>query len=256
MVITFSGSMEFKDYFSAQSNTYSKSRPNYPDELFQFLSSIVHEHNLVWDCATGNGQAAVSLAKYFKKVIATDASEQQIKNAIPNERVIYYVALADNSGIETGTVDLVTIASALHWMDFDKFYQEVNRVLKPGGIFAAWAYYKSHIDKAIDPFVKYLSKDILGEYWPPERTYVTNYYNTLPFPFKAIETPSFKISLTANIDFLIGYFYSWSSTQQYIKMKGKDPVDLIRKELENAWGDLSETREITWDIILKIRRKE
>jgi ubiquinone/menaquinone biosynthesis C-methylase UbiE len=248
--------MEFKDYFSAQSEVYVKSRPHYPDELFKFLASLVPVHNLAWDCATGNGQAAIALANYFNKVIATDGSEQQIKNAVPHEKVKYAVALADNSGIESGTVDLVTIASALHWMDFELFYKEVNRVLKPGGVFAGWAYYKSYIDEAIDPLVKYLVKDILGEYWPPERAYITKYYNTIPFPFKKIEIPSFETSVIANFDFLIGYFQSWSSTQQYIKINQKDPVDLIRKDLENAWGNLSSTKKITWDIILKVGRKE
>ncbi len=248
--------MEFKDYFSAQSEVYVKSRPHYPDELFQFLTSLVPMHILAWDCATGNGQAATALANYFSSVIATDGSEQQIKNAAPNEKVKYAVALADNSGIEPGTVDLVTIASALHWMDFDMFYKEVNRVLKPGGVFAAWAYYKSRIDETIDPLFKHLVKDILGEYWPPERAYITNYYNTIPFPFKRIDAPSFKTSVTANFDFLIGYIHSWSSTQQYIKINHKDPIDLIRKDLENAWGDLTATKKITWDIILKVGRKE
>jgi hypothetical protein len=129
-------------------------------------------------------------------------------------------------------------------------------VLKPGGVFAAWAYYKSRIDDAIDPMIKYLSKDILHDYWPPERAYVTNYYKTIPFPFKIIEAPGFKISLQATFDFLVGYFYSWSSTQKYMKETGKDPVEPMRKQLEDAWGDVSQTKEMTWDIILKVGRKE
>jgi ubiquinone/menaquinone biosynthesis C-methylase UbiE len=175
---------------------------------------------------------------------------------VQHERVVYAIASADSSGIEPGTVDLVTIASALHWMDFDAFYKEVNRVLKPGGLFSAWAYYKSHIDAAVDPIVKYLAKDILGNYWPPERAYVTSYYNTIPFPFKTIAAPLFKTSVQATIDFLSGYFHSWSSTQQYIKITGKDPVELIKKDLAIAWGDISKTKEISWDLILKVGRKE
>lgn len=247
--------MEFKDYFSTQSDVYAKLRPNYPDELFQFLASLVPVHDLCWDCATGNGQAAVSLAMYFKKVIATDASEHQIKNVMPHERVEYSVGMADNSGIETGTVDLVTIASALHWMDFDKFYKEVNRVLKPGGVFAAWAYYHNYVDDAIDLIIRNLSKEVLYAYWPPERKYVTEHYNTVPFPFKIIETPPFKITKRVNINFLLGYFYSWSSTQKYIKQTGKDPVDALKSDLEIAWGDLTKTKEITWDVFLKAGHK-
>jgi SAM-dependent methyltransferase len=244
--------MEFKDHFSTQSDIYIKSRPNYPDELFKFLASVSPAHNLAWDCATGNGQAALSLTNYFKRVIATDASEQQIKNAVPHEKVQYSVALADNSGIETGTVDLVTIASALHWMDFDSFYAEVNRVLKPRGVFAAWAYYDSHINTTIDTLVNYLHRDILGGYWPPERAHVENHYRDIPFPFKVIETPPFKISMPATLDFLFGYLHSWSSTQNYIKTNGKDPVDLIKKQVEEAWGDISETKEISWELVLKV----
>lgn len=248
--------MEFKDYFSTQSEVYAKSRPHYPDELFKFLASLVPVHDLAWDCATGNGQAAIVLADYFNKVIATDGSEQQIKNAVRHEKINYAVALADNSGIESGTADLVTIASALHWMDFDIFYKEVNRVLKPGGVFAGWAYIDSHINETIDLIVHYLSKDLLGSYWPPERAYVNNYYRDIPLPFKPIVTPEFKISVMATFDFLVGYLNSWSSTQRYIKTNGKNPVELVRAQLELAWGDLSKTKEMTWVLALKVGRKE
>ncbi|HTA27565.1 MAG TPA: class I SAM-dependent methyltransferase [Bacteroidia bacterium] len=248
--------MEFKDYFSAQSATYAKSRPHYPDELFQYLVSLCPVTGLAWDCATGNGQAAVSLAKYFKKVIATDGSEQQIKNAVPNEKVHYSITLADNSGIETGTADLVTIAAALHWMDFDKFYAEVNRVLKPEGIFAAWTYYDCHIDDVIDKIVYRLSREILFDYWPAESAYVRAGYKDIPFPFKTVEAPLFKTSVNADIDFLFGYLRSWSSSQRYIQATGNDPVELVKKELETAWGDQNKTRILEWPIALKIGRKE
>jgi ubiquinone/menaquinone biosynthesis C-methylase UbiE len=248
--------MEFKDYFSTQSEIYLRSRPTYPDELFKFLTSLAPATDLVWDCATGNGQAAVSLSNYFKKVIATDASEQQIKNVIQHERVNYSVALAENSGIKSNTVDLVTIASALHWMDFNMFYKEVSRVLKPRGVFAAWACVDYYIDDTINPIAMHLSHEILADYWPPEANYIDNHYRDIPFPFKAIETPEFKTSVIGNLEFVIGNMYSWSGTQRYIKANGKDPVELVKKQLESAWGDASKTREIKWDIVLKAGRKE
>jgi ubiquinone/menaquinone biosynthesis C-methylase UbiE len=256
-IIIHSPFMEFKDYFSTQAEVYIKSRPSYPDELFKFLVTLSPTQNVAWDCATGNGQAAVSLANYFKKVIATDASQQQINNAVPHENVDYSVALGDNSDIETSTVDLVTIATALHWMNFDTFYKEVDRVLKPGGIFAAWLYCDSHVDETIDKIVKSFSKEVLGKYWPPESTkYVFSYYRNIPFPYKLIKTPTFKTSVIANLDFLIGNLYSWSATQKYIKATGNDPVELIKKDLEKAWGDVTKPKKIKWKMVLKVGRKE
>ena len=129
--------MEFKDHFSKQSRLYSESRPRYPKELFEYLKTLAPSLELVWDCATGNGQAAVSLAEHFEKVIATDASPQQIDNVIEKENVEYLVAPAEEIYLEDETVDMVTVATALHWFDHSRFFPEVKRVLKPGGVLAA-----------------------------------------------------------------------------------------------------------------------
>ena len=89
---------------------YARFRPHYPPELFQYLASIVPETELAWDCATGNGQAAIELAKLFDQVIATDASGQQIANAEQHPRIEYRVAPAENSELDTSSIDLITVA--------------------------------------------------------------------------------------------------------------------------------------------------
>ena len=105
--------MKFKDHFSGQAVEYAKFRPRYPDKLFEYLASISPRHELAWDCATGNGQAAVGLARHFDSVIATDSSAQQIKSAQPNDRISYRVAPAEASGIDSASVDLILVAQAL-----------------------------------------------------------------------------------------------------------------------------------------------
>jgi len=69
--------MTFKDHFSKQAEVYAKARPTYPDELFEYLAGLAPAKKLCWDCATGNGQAALPLSRYFNKVAATDGSQQQ-----------------------------------------------------------------------------------------------------------------------------------------------------------------------------------
>src|SRR5947199_10119649 len=92
--------MSFKDHFSRQAADYAIFRPGYPRELFDYLGSIAPGRHLAWDCGTGNGQAAVGLASGFDRVIATDASENQIANEEQDVCGEYHVALAENNGIE------------------------------------------------------------------------------------------------------------------------------------------------------------
>ena len=59
--------MSFKDHFSKQAADYAKFRPSYPREMFEYLGTITATRQLAWDCATGNGQAAVELATAFDR---------------------------------------------------------------------------------------------------------------------------------------------------------------------------------------------
>jgi ubiquinone/menaquinone biosynthesis C-methylase UbiE len=183
--------MSFKDHFSAQAADYAKFRPGYPRELFNYLASIAPGRQLAWECGTGNGQAAVALASVFDRVIATDASEKQITNAEPHERVEYRVAPAEDSGIESETLDLIMVAQALHWFDLERFYAEARRVLKVNGVLAASAYNLLHIEPTVDEIVNRYYYEVVGPFWPPERKLIEQFAN-LPFPFHKIDPPNSK----------------------------------------------------------------
>src|ERR1700743_698682 len=109
--------MSFKDHFSRLAAQYAEYRPSYPASLFDYLVSICGARHAVGDCACGTGQATIALADRFDVVIATDASQQQVSAAKPLPNVTYRVAPAERSGIETGSLDLVAVAQALHWFD-------------------------------------------------------------------------------------------------------------------------------------------
>jgi SAM-dependent methyltransferase len=243
--------MRFKDHFSKQAADYAKFRPRYPHALFEYLSSVAPDRALAWDCATGNGQAAVELAEVFDRVIATDASEKQISKAQPHERVEYRVAPAESSGIESQTVDLIMVAQALHWFDLDRFYAEARRVLKPDGILAASAYNLLHIDPSIDEVVNGYYYEVVGPFWPPERKLVEQFAD-LPFPFHEIDPPKFEMTAHWNLDHLLGYLRTWSSTQRFIEARGSGPLEQITDELRSVWGDPHETRKVTWPLVLRI----
>jgi SAM-dependent methyltransferase len=243
----------FKDNFSKQSDLYVKYRPLYPTELYSFLASLSAEHQLAWDCGTGNGQAAIGLADFYDRVFATDPSAQQISNAFANEKVTYAIEKAEQTSLASNSVDLLTIANALHWFDFDIFYKEAKRVLKKNGIIAAWAYGTPEISAEIDPVVKHFHDHTLGEYWLAENRLVEARYTTIPFPFPEIPAPEFIYEKRATLDEVIGGFNTWSATQRFINTNGFNPTEKLREELKALWPDNSE-KTLTWKLILKVGR--
>jgi hypothetical protein len=243
----------FKDHFSRQAAEYAKFRPQYPKELFRYLTTIAPGKQLVWDCGTGNGQAAVALAEVFERVIATDASEKQIGNAEAHARVDYRVAPAENSGIESHTVDLITVAQALHWFELETFATEARRVLKSRGVVAAWAYKLAQIEPAIDAAVNHYYSDVVGGYWPPERGLVEK-FEELAFPFLGIAAPPFEMTAEWNAEHLIGYLRTWSATQRFIAANQRDPLKDVDEDLRAAWGDVDRRRRVVWPLTVRVAR--
>ena len=248
--------MSFKDHFSRLAAQYSAYRPSYPAALFDYLAQSCRERQAVWDCACGNGQATLALAERFNSVIATDASPQQVAAATPRANITYRVARAEESGIESGSLDLVTVAQALHWFDLDSFYSEVQRVLKPSGVLAVWTYGIVHVEgAAIDALLRDFDHDTLGSYWPPERRFVEQGYRGLAFPFTEISPPSFNMEEQWDRSRLLGDLRTWSATARYVEDKGFDPVSDLEERLASLWADAQNVRKVTWPLALRVGRK-
>lgn len=224
-----------KDNFSVQSNQYIKFRPTYPNELYSFLLAIVETKHTAWDCGTGNGQIAIGLSKYFNKVYATDISEKQIKNAIRRGNIFYKIECAEKTAFPENTFDLITVAQAIHWFNFNDFYNEVKRTIKPNGIIAVIGYGLIETDKDTNEIISNFYKTILGPFWDKERKYIDENYQSIPFPFNEIESPILYNTFGWTFEQLIGYFETWSAVQHYIKTKKENPISLIKKDLKEAW---------------------
>lgn len=245
--------MTFKDHFSALSADYATYRPSYPAVLFEYLAGLAGAEARVWDCACGSGQASVVLAERFGEVYATDASAEQIAAAIPHHKVSYSVASAEYSGLPDRSVDMVTVAQALHWFDLPRFYMEVRRVLKPGGIIAVWSYGIHHVDDpAVDAVMQDFYRNTIGPYWPPERKLVEEGYRTLDFPFVELPVPPMAMEAAWTLQQLSGYLRSWSAVGRYVKEKGHDPVTAFAAKIAPLWH--VGTRRISWPLTVRVGR--
>ncbi len=243
-------SHRFADHFSRGSSDYAAFRPRYPAALFAWLAATSPGRELAWDCATGSGQAAIGLARHFARVVATDASEAQIQEAEPSGAIEYRVAPADASGLPAGTMDLVTVAQALHWLPLDGFYAEARRVLRSGGLLAAWGYSLPVVSPGVDRAVRTLHTDVVGPCWPPGREMVEARYAPLPFPFPEIDIPSFAIEQQMTRGAFEGYLRTWSAVRRFADSHHMDPLAMVLPDIHAAWSP-DEVCAVRWPLFVR-----
>ena len=237
--------------FSQQAKQYVTHRPTYPESLIQYLVSLVNDRQSVWDCATGNGQMASLLAPYFEEIQATDISEEQLRNARPHDKIIYSVAEAEKTFFKSNYFDLITVAQAVHWFDFGKFYTEVNRLARPDAIIALIGYGQLQVNTEINKVIEAFYWDMFGRYFTGNRQFVEKRYETVPFPYREIQTPEFSIDLIWSLHDLHGYLRTWSPVVKYMTEYRKDPTISVVKRLRKLWGD---QQQVSFPVFLRVGR--
>lgn len=241
-----------KDNFSTHSDRYARYRPQYSKDVVEFIVSQVSNRDKVWDVGTGNGQLADKLADYFREVYATDISENQLANSVRKSNIFYSKQPAEITSFESNQFDVVTIAQAIHWFDLPKFFGEVKRTLKAGGLIAAMGYQLCQIDGMDDLLHEFYSKKV-GPYWDPERKMIEQEYQNISFPFDDLGTHRFQLLNLWTVEDLMGYLATWSATRHYEKVNGSNPVSEFSERIHAHWGDTKEKRVVT-PVFIKMGR--
>ena len=247
-------SRPFRDHFSDVAAAYAAHRPSYPPALVAILARLAPASGLAWDAGCGSGQLSVLLAGRFDRVVATDASPEQLARAALHPKVEYRCARAEASGLPERVVDLATAAQAAHWFDLPAYYAEARRVTRPGGIVALISYGVVTVDADLDAVIRRFYRDVLGSYWPPERRHVDDGYRSLPFPFQELDAPAFEIRLDWRLEDLVGYVGTWSAVWALEEAQGPGPFATFRRELEAAWRPATAARSVRWPLALRVGR--
>ncbi|KAF8019148.1 hypothetical protein BT93_H3894 [Corymbia citriodora subsp. variegata] len=245
--------------FDKQAEIYTDARPTYPREWYQKLAALTPRHALAWDVGTGNGQAALGVAEHYQQVIATDVSESQLNYAIPHPRVRYIhtpPSISDDELLAMiggeNSVDLISVAQAIHWFDLPKFYSLVSRVIRrPGGMIAVWGYQAIQVSPSFDPILKKFL-DATLPYWNPNVRYVFDQYKTLPFPFESVglgsEGNPVALDIPKEVSFegILGILRSWSAVTT-AKDRGVELLsEGVVREFERAWGGTKLVRNVVY----------
>lgn len=242
-----------KDNFSTRSDNYAKYRPAYPAALFEYINALIPDKQNAWDCGTGNGQVAAELAKTFEHVYATDISQAQLDHAFQAGNISYSVQPAEKTTFENDFFDLIVVAQAIHWFDFDRFYAEVKRTARQHAMLCVVGYGMLQISPPVDAVIADFYNNVTGPYWDPERKYLDENYQTIPFPFPEMQTPDFVNTQNWALEHLIGYLNTWSAVKHFMKEHNVNPVTNLQKDLTLAWGN-DQTKEVHFPILLRTGR--
>jgi hypothetical protein len=199
--------------FNEAPESYAAARPLYPPELFDWIAGRCVGRNIAWDCATGNGQAAVALSKLFRSVQASDVSPEQLSAGFAAPNIVYSAQAAEQTSFRSGSFDLVTVAQALHWLDFERFWPEVRRVAKSGAFFWAWGYAWFAYPEEVEGELIQPAKRLLEPFWAAENRILWNGYrdDAISFPFERISAPEFSLEVEHTVSSLIAYVRTWSA---------------------------------------------
>jgi hypothetical protein len=242
-----------KDTFGAAAEAYRASRPTYPDALYRYLASLCAQRSWALDCATGSGQAAVDLARYFEHVAAFDSSPAQIAAAQPHPRVVYRVGTAEALPFADRKFDLVTAAQGAHWFDLAKFYARLRAVTAPGTVIAIWGYSYCRIDAEIDRVVSERLLRAIEPYWAEGNRVILERYRTIEFPFAEVEWPGFVAAHDWTRLGFLNYLRTWSAYKRYLAVGGADPMPALDRALASLWPD-EETKPVVFDLVGRVGR--
>lgn len=243
-----------RNWFEEGGRAYARFRPEYPRELAAYLASAAPDGGLAVDVGCGNGQLTQLLAPYFNQVVGLDPSADQIANAVPNARIRYECAPAEQLPLPDASASLVTAAQAAHWFDLPAFYREVRRIAVPGAVVALVSYGVLWLEGPLDRRFQAFYRDEIGPYWPPERKLVDTGYATIDFPFDEMAPPALEIRLDWHLSEFIGYVLTWSATRS-AREAGKDALLMaFFDDLAALWGDPNAKRPVSWPINMRIGR--
>ncbi len=247
---------EAENPFSEGAENYAKHRPTYPDECAKALAALCPNNNLAIEVGCGTGQFSHCLAEQFEKVIATDLSGEQIRQAIPNHKITFKCEPAEKISVDDNSASLIIAAQAAHWFDLPVFYKEAKRVAVNDAIIALLSYGILNIEgEANERFQKFYWDEI-HSFWAPDRKHVETGYKDFDLPFSELALPPINIICHWDFNQLIGYIKTWSAMKT-LKAEGADHIfDKFYNDMKDIWDEPEQRKTITWPISSRVGRIE
>ncbi|KAF8965997.1 hypothetical protein BGZ46_000465 [Entomortierella lignicola] len=238
---------------------------NFYNMVYDYHTKNNGQFDVAVDVGTGTGQVASVLAEKFNKVHGIDASAKMLDSAVQKPNITYHVSKGEDlSAIPSASVDLLTVAEALHWFDTPTFFSEVQRVLKPHGTFAAIGYtFVQFADypKASKRIIDLANEaEALGPYFEKGRLIADNLYKCILVPMNNVKRYYFPqqelpplMGETVTMAHLRNYIKTWSAYKTFMD-KNPDKPDIVDQTIDAIMAEENlkeeDTVDLTWPCVL------
>ena len=238
---------------AVHANLYSKYRPTYPQTVVKAITSYVTivggSLGLALDVACGSGQSTFYLKDTFKQIIGVDISKAQVEEAKRKcttqkiDNILFRLGNGTELPIESDSVDVVTIAQALHWLDRDKFFAECKRVLKHKGCLVAYGYGNvCLVNEQCNTLVSNFYRNTLQGCWHDARSHIDDEFHGIHLPFSNTKRVDMRMSYESSLEAFIGYVSSWSGYQKYCE---DHPDNVVLENLHTSMKRILESNRLT-----------
>ncbi len=132
-----------------ETEVYDEARPRPPTVLLDICTQLAHvqQPSVVVDLGSGTGLSTAVWAERAQHIIGIEPNaemrslaERRRASSLNGERIQYQDGLSTQTGLSSDSADIVTCSQSLHWMEPESTFAEVARILRPGGVFAAYDY--------------------------------------------------------------------------------------------------------------------
>jgi SAM-dependent methyltransferase len=236
--------------FKSAAERYPKGRPYFHplviERIRAFLSLTKPVHMAI-DVGCGTGLSTIALREIAERVFGVDASSEMVALAEKGERSLYAIADATHLPFVGGQFDLMTLSSAFHWLERERFLREADRVLRPEGWLINYDNYFSGRMEERQDFQKWFREVYLKKYPPPPRAslnFSVEDSGNGGFHLAGHEAYQNKISFT--VDGLIDYLTTHSNIIAAVE-GGSEEIEDVRRWIESNLAPVfGELREATF----------
>jgi ubiquinone/menaquinone biosynthesis C-methylase UbiE len=258
------------DRFTGFADRYDAFRPQPPSVLLDILTQLarVERPRLVVDLGSGTGLSTVIWSARAERVIGVEPNADMRRQALVRaaqtgvaNNVKYIDAVSSQTGLPDASADIVTCSQSLHWMDPAPTFAEVARILRPGGVFAAYdadwpPTLNWQAERAYTDFVE--RAEALGEArgwyngvikWKKEEHLVRM---SASGHFRYVKEIVVHHAESGDAERLIGLALSQGGVAKLLQRGASESemgLDTFRREAARALGD----RSITWYFSYRVR---